>query len=76
VGFKINDRRVPRQHYSIHSTDGKAIGEVTSGTVSPTLGYPIGMGYVTLPFAKAGTRIQIKAGEKMLDAEITDLPFV
>lgn len=76
VGFKINDRRVPRQHYSIHSMDGPAIGEVTSGTISPSLGYPIGMGYVSMAYAKTGTPVQIKAGEKMLPAEITDLPFV
>jgi len=76
VGFKVNDRRVPRQHYSMHSADGHAIGEVTSGTISPCLGYPIGMGYVSIAFAKTGTPIQIKAGEKMLPAEITDLPFV
>ncbi|MEO5581393.1 MAG: glycine cleavage system aminomethyltransferase GcvT, partial [Saprospiraceae bacterium] len=41
VGFKVNDRRVPRQHYPILSMDGKTIGEVTSGTISPCLGYPI-----------------------------------
>jgi aminomethyltransferase len=76
VGFKIDDRRVPRQHYGIYSTDGTAIGEVTSGTISPSLGYPIGMGYVSLPYAKTGTPVQIKAGEKMLAAEITDLPFI
>lgn len=76
VGFKVNDRRVPRQHYEIYSAEGAHIGEVTSGTVSPCLGYPIGMGYVSLAFAKTGTGIQIKAGEKMLPAEIVPLPFV
>lgn len=76
VGFKINDRRVPRQHYEIHSAGGQLIGEVTSGTVSPCLSYPIGMGYVTIENSKPGTEIQIKAGEKMLNAVVTDLPFV
>lgn len=76
VGFKVNDRRVPRQHYKIYSTEGALIGEVTSGTVSPCLGYPIGMGYVSIAFANTGTAIQIKAGEKMLAAEIAPLPFV
>ncbi len=76
VGFKVHDRRVPRQHYAILSADGAVIGEVTSGTVSPCLGIPIGMGYVDIAFATAGTFIQIKAGEKLLAAEVVDLPFV
>lgn len=76
VGFKVNDRRVPRQHYLILSTEGVEIGEVTSGTFSPTLGYPIGMGYVTTAESNFGNHIQIKAGEKLLDAEIVATPFV
>ncbi len=76
VGFKVNDRRVPRQHYPIHSPEGQAIGEVTSGTISPSLGYPIGMGYVGTAYSTPGSRIRIKAGEKMLDAEVVKLPFL
>lgn len=76
VGFKVNDRRVPRQHYAIHTSGGQAMGEVTSGTISPSLGYPIGMGYVQTEYSKPGTMIHIKAGERMLDAEVVNLPFL
>jgi aminomethyltransferase len=76
VGFKVNDRRVPRQHYPILSNDGILIGEVTSGTVSPCLGHPIGMGYVETSYSVLGTGIQIKAGEKLLPAQVVGLPFV
>ncbi|MEP7320445.1 MAG: glycine cleavage system aminomethyltransferase GcvT [Saprospiraceae bacterium] len=76
VGFKVNDRRVPRQHYPILSSDGTTIGEVTSGTISPCLGYPIGMGYVDIAHSTLGSTIQVKAGEKLLSAEIVAIPFV
>ena len=76
VGFKVNDRRVPRQHYPILSVSGEEIGEVTSGTSSPTLGYPIGMGYVSIGESSLGNHIHVKAGEKLLDAEIVAMPFV
>jgi len=76
VGFRVNDRRVPRQHYPILSVGGLEIGEVTSGTSSPTLGFPIGMGYVSIHESTMGNHIQIKAGEKLLDAEIVSMPFV
>ena len=76
VGFKVNDRRVPRQHYPILSNEGEIIGEVTSGTISPCLGYPIGMGYVDIAHSATGINIQIKAREKLLPAEVVTVPFV
>ncbi|MEP7268631.1 MAG: glycine cleavage system aminomethyltransferase GcvT [Saprospiraceae bacterium] len=76
VGFKVNDRRVPRQHYPILGMDGKIIGSVTSGTASPSLGYPIGMGYVYAEYATLGNKIQIKAGEKLLESEVVKMPFL
>jgi len=75
VGFKVNDRRVPRHDYEIQSPSGEVIGKVTSGTQSPSLDIPIGMGYVTTPFTKVGSEIVIVAGGKKLEAEVTKLPF-
>ena len=76
VGFKVNDRRVPRQHYPIVSPENNVIGEVTSGTISPCLGYPIGLGYVESKYSSLGSIIHVKAGEKLLAAEVVELPFV
>jgi len=76
VGFTVDDRRVPRKDYPILDNEGKAIGVVTSGTQSPTLGYPIGMGYVMAEFAKPGSRIQVLAGKKELEAVVTKVPFI
>ena len=76
VAFKMDGRRVPRQGYPIISTDGREIGRVTSGTLSPTLGYPIGMGYVPPEHSSPQTIIHIIMNGKPYLAEITKLPFV
>lgn len=76
VGFTVNDRRVPRHGYEIESRRGAKIGVVTSGTHSPTLDQPIGMGYVKAKFAEPGTKIMIVAGAKKLEATVVKVPFV
>ncbi len=76
VGFKVNDRRVPRQGYEIVNDNGEVIGRVTSGTQSPMLNIPIGLGYVRTGYAKPGTQIFIRVRNKDLDAEVVKLPFV
>ncbi|MCF8246545.1 MAG: glycine cleavage system aminomethyltransferase GcvT [Saprospiraceae bacterium] len=75
VAFEVLDRRVPRHDYLIEDMDGNTIGKVTSGTQSPSLDKPIGMGYVTTAFAKEGTEIQVVAGGKKLAAKVVKLPF-
>lgn len=69
------DRFIPRQHYKIFA-DGKEIGEVTSGNLSPTLNKPIGMGYVAAAYKAPGTKIEIEARGKFFPAEVVKLPFV
>ena len=76
VGFVMEDRRVPRHHYDILSRRGAVIGTVTSGTHSPTLDKPLGMGYVKTKYAEIGAKIFILAGEKKLEAVITKVPFL
>jgi aminomethyltransferase len=76
VGFTVDDRRVPRHDYPIENADGEVIGHVTSGTQSPSLGYPIGMGYVRTAYANVGAGLFIVAGKKRLAARIVKLPFL
>lgn len=76
VAFVLNERRVPRHDYVIESRRGATIGAVTSGTHSPTLDQPIGMGYVKSKYAEVGNKIMIVAGSKKLEATIVKLPFV
>lgn len=76
VGFTLDERRVPRHGYEIQSRRGAKIGVVTSGTHSPTLDKPVGMGYVKIKHAEPGTKILIVAGGKKLEATVTKVPFV
>ncbi|MDX5319837.1 MAG: glycine cleavage system aminomethyltransferase GcvT [Bacteroidota bacterium] len=76
VGFEMIDRGIPRQHYIIRDAAGNEIGEVTSGTQSPSLGKAIGMGYVNVAHSKAGTEIFIEIRDKQLKAEVKKIPFL
>ncbi len=75
VGLKVDDRRVPRKGYTIENQGGESIGTVTSGTQSPSLDIPIGLGYVQTAYAKPDTAIKVVAGRKRLDAQVVKLPF-
>ena len=75
VGFEMVDRGIPRQHYEIVDAAGNIIGEVTSGTMGPSVKVGIGMGYVTPAFAKADSEIFIKIREKNLKAKVVKFPF-
>jgi aminomethyltransferase len=75
VGFEMIDKGIPRQHYPIVNEQGEAIGEVTSGTQSPSLKKAIGMGYVPAAMAKADTEIFISIRDKSLKAKVVKLPF-
>jgi aminomethyltransferase len=76
VGFKMIDRGIPRGHYALHDADGSPIGEVTSGTQSPSLGESIGLGYVQTAFSKIGTEIFVDVRGRKLKAVVSKLPFV
>jgi len=76
VGFEMIDRGIPRQHYNIQNANGDVIGEVTSGTQSPTLGKAIGMGYVTIENSKLDTEIFIEIRDKSLKAKVSKVPFL
>lgn len=75
VGFALNDKAFPRHGYDIRS-NGETIGTVTSGTFSPILDKGIGMGYVPVASAKAGTSFTVAVRNKEIAATITPLPFI
>lgn len=76
VGFEMIERGIPRQHYTIVDATNKVIGEVTSGTQSPSLNKGIGMGYVQTEYAKPNTEIFIIIREKPIKAKIVPFPFL
>ena len=75
VAFRMSEKSAPpRPHYPIW-TNGNAVGEVVSGTLSPSLNVGIGMGYVPPSFAKAGTKIEIEIRGKRAAAEVVPKPI-
>lgn len=76
VGFEMLDRGIPRAHYEICNATGDKIGEVTSGTQSPTLGKGVGMGYIKTGSTKPGLEVYIKVRDKLLKAQVVKMPFI
>lgn len=75
VAFEMVDRGIPRHDYPIVDVNGKVIGRVTSGTMSPSMKIAIGMGYVTMDFAAIENEIYIQVRDKNLKAKVVKLPF-
>jgi len=66
----------PRPHYSVLSTDGEVIGELSSGVLSPTLGKGIAMAYLPLAFSKPGTEVLIDIRGRQFQAITVKKPFL
>ena len=75
VGFELLERGIPRKDYSIEDAHGNEIGKVTSGTMAPSLGKGIGMGYVLSGHASVGTEIRIAIRKQKVPAKVVKLPF-
>ncbi len=75
VGFKVLDKPIAREHYSIFK-GGRKIGVVTSGSFGPTAGCNIGLGYVEKGNELPGTQIEIKIHGRFVKAEVVKLPFI
>ena len=75
IAFEMNERGIPRQGYDIVDAHGKKIGRVTSGTMSPSLGKGIGLGYVQKGFTKRDTEIFVQVRKKQISAKVIRLPF-
>jgi aminomethyltransferase len=77
VGFEVLEKGgIPRQHYAIKNMSGEKVGVVTSGTHSPSLGKPIGLGYVQTPYASTGTEVYVEVRDKLLLSKIVKAPFL
>ncbi len=75
VAFELDERGIPRQGYDIVDGNGKKIGEVTSGTMSPSLGKGIGLGYVPTIMKDIGTKIHVQIRKNAVPATVVKLPF-
>jgi aminomethyltransferase len=75
IAFRMKSKGPPpRPHYAVWR-EGERIGEVTSGTLSPSLNEGIGMAYVAAAHAKAGTEIEIEIRDRKLPAVIEKKPL-
>lgn len=74
TGFRLLERGFPRRGYALR-VDGEPVGEVTSGVLSPSLGYGIGLGYLPPAAAKPGTRIEVVIRDQAIPAEVVRPPF-
>ena len=75
VGFELIERGIPRHDYEIVDANGNNIGIVTSGTMAPSLGKGIGMGYVKSEFATEGTEIYIQIRNNRVKSKVVKMPF-
>ena len=75
VGIMLLERGVPRHGYPIVDASGAAVGEVTSGTMAPSLNEAIGMAYVPTASAAPGSTVFVEIRGKALKAEVVSLPF-
>ena len=75
VGFVMEEKGIPRSGYEILNEQEEVIGSVTSGSMAPSLGFGIGMGYVQTAYAKADTEIRIAIRKRRLKAKLVKLPF-
>ena len=74
AGFVVQGRAFPRHGYEVRFA-GQPAGEVTSGTVSPSLEQGVGLAYVPTAASKIGTPIEVMVREKAVAAEVTRPPF-
>ena len=74
VGIEMIDRGIPRHGYKVYSGD-KLIGEVTTGTQSPTLKKNVGLALLEKEFTELGTEVEVEIRSKRLKAIVTATPF-
>lgn len=75
VGFNMLQRGIPRHGYALFAA-GQQVGHVTSGTLSPSLGEPIGMGYVAAAYSEPGTELAVEIRGRRIPIQIASGRFV
>ncbi len=74
VGIEMIEKGIPRTHYEVFKNDEK-IGEVTTGTQSPTLGKNLGLAIINTEYAELGTEVEVQVRKRRLKAEVVKTPF-
>lgn len=74
VGLQLEGRNIARHDYAIVQ-NGEPVGVVTSGTLSPTLGYPVALAYVPVDLAKVGQTVTVEIRNRPFEAKVVKRPF-
>lgn len=74
VGLQMQGRNIARHGYQVLS-QGKVVGEITSGTLSPTLGYPVALAYVPTQLGQVGQQLEVEIRGKAYPAVVVKRPF-
>ena len=75
VGLRMDERAIPREHYTVTDAEGRRVGETTSGTWSPTVKAGIAMARVDLSASAPGTSVFVDIRGRQVPATIVKLPF-
>lgn len=75
VGLEVLGRGIARSHYKVFSFDKKEMGEVTSGTLSPSTNKAIAIAYVSTDKAEVGTDVFVEIRDKLIEAKVVKTPF-
>lgn len=75
VGLVAEGRRAARADAQVRDADGREVGAVSSGALSPTLGHPIAMAFVRTSVAAAGTELVVDVRGKDLPVRVVEMPF-
>ncbi|MCU1513345.1 MAG: gcvT, partial [Microbacteriaceae bacterium] len=75
VGLRADGKRAGCAGYLVYDVEGVEVGEVTSGALSPTLGYPVAMAYVDASASELGTELLVDVRGTRIAASVIPLPF-
>ncbi len=76
IGLQGEGRIIARQGYKVLSTDGVEIGSITSGTLSPSLGFPIAVAFVNKEFSEKGKTLLVQVRDQQVPFKICETPFL
>ena len=74
VGLQMQGRNIARHGYQVLSA-GQVVGEITSGTLSPTLGYPVALAYVPTQLSQVGQHLDVEIRGKAYPGVVVKRPF-
>ena len=76
VGMLLTEKGIARKGYEVYDLHNNKIGNITSGSISPTLNAPISLGYISNEYTDIGTILLIRIRKKFIKAKVVSIPFV